>query len=788
MKNTLTSIIRFLFVALFFCGSSPLSWAQMSDTEIMSFVKEQTEAGVSQTQIARQLVARGVSVQKLQNLKDQYENLESEDITTEKVATATPVITTRERVANGEIPQEIVTEEPERRIFGHNIFRSKKLSFEPNMNIPTPPDYILGPGDVVIIDIFGASQRSTSVKISPDGSIVIPEEGVFYVPGMTATKAQEKIRSTIGAHYNNSKIRLTLGQTRTIKVNVLGEVNVPGTYAISAFATVFNVLYLSGGVTEIGTLRDVQVSRNGQVIAHVDIYDFIMNGNLRGNIMLQDNDVIRVSPYKNLVEINGKVRRPMFYEMTDEESLQNLIDYAGGFTGDAYKDKVRIERKSEDGLSVHNVAQKEMNSFHPKDGDVVCVEDIVYRYKNKVNIQGAVFRPGNYKLDNSIYSVKTLVNHAGGLLEKAIDTRAVLHRMKEDRTLETHTIALHDIMAGTESDVILKNEDVLFIASKEGIDTLRVLTIQGEVLNPGEYSYSKNEKIEDLIIRAGGLLESASLANVEVARRVTTAEANRDGKSMAQIYSLSLHDGFLVSEDSNFCLEPYDVVTIHRSPDYQEQRVVKIEGEVKYAGDFVLSSKEERLSELIKRAGGLTVNAYAGGIKLTRKVSEEMLANKRLKLETALTAADSAMVYEDLAKDTYLVGVDLEKAIKNPGSLSDIVLVEGDVISIPQLNNTVKISGEVLFQNTVAFERGKKASYYLNQAGGVNKNGSRRHAYILYANGQVSKARWHKPQPGCEIVVPEKTKKEVNPQTVSMWLGMGSTVASIAAVIGVLIK
>lgn len=786
MKKTIIQTFRsLLMIALLACSATSVL-AQMSDTEILAYVKKQSDAGVSQTKIAQDLVRRGVSVQKLQELKAMYENADGQG--GGDASGISGVVSNRERKANGEERAEMPAVASGKKIFGHDIFRDKKLSFEPNMNIPTPSDYILGPGDEVILDIYGSSQHSLSVKVSPDGSIVIPEEGVFQVAGLTAQKAQAKVANAIGGHYANSVIKLTVGQTRTVIVNVLGEVVAPGTYTLSAFSTVFNALYLSGGVTEIGTLRDVQVSRNGKVIAHIDIYDFIVNGNLKGNIMLQDNDVIRVSPYKNLVQIEGKVRRPMYYELKEDESLKTLLDYAGGFTGDAYRTKVRVERKSEEGLSVHNVAEKEQNSFLLMDGDVAVVGDIVQRYKNTVTVEGAVFRPGKYKMGEDVTSIMSLVEQAGGLLENAITTRAVLHRMKEDRTLETQSVALDKILAGIAPDIMLKNEDVLYVASTSVLDSLRVLTIQGEVFTPGVYPYSENEKIEDLIIRAGGLLESASLVNVEVARRVTTAEDNADGKRMAKIFNLSMQNGLVIEGDTDFHLEPYDIVTVHKSPDYQEQRVVSVIGEVKYAGAFVLSSKEERLSDLIKRAGGLTANAFVGGIQLTRRVTQEEMDIKQLKLDNAVNKADSAAAMEDLEKDTYLVGVDLEEALDHPGGLSDIVLKEGDVISIPQLTNTVKIRGEVLFANTVAYNSGKKAKYYINQAGGVNKDGSKRHAYIVYANGQVSRARWHKPQPGSEVVVPEKIKHEINPQQMSMWLSIASTMATVATVISVILK
>lgn len=790
MKISFSQRFRILFLMLVFGGCCMSAFAQMSENQIVEYVKQQTSAGVSQTKIANDLLARGVSRQQILRMREQLKQMQE---SSSQVVQSQTMTGSRMREANGEqrMDDNFRQREPvvtTSKIFGHDIFRSKDLTFAPNMNIPTPTDYVLGPGDELIIDIYGSSQQSNTLKISPEGTVTIPNEGPVHVAGMTAQKAQAKIRGMIGGHYQDSDIQLSVGQTRTVMVNVLGEVLMPGTFSVSAFATVFNALYLAGGVTDIGTLRDVQVSRNGKVISHIDIYDFILNGNLKGNIILQDNDVIRVAPYKNLVKVEGKVRRPMIYEMKQGETLQNLIDYAGSFTGDAYAEKVRVERKSVDGLTVHNINRGELGSFLPMDGDVAVVEDVVQRYKNTVTIEGAVFRPGKYKLGEGLVTLKALIDQAGGLLEQAVTTRAVLHRMKPNRTLETQAVSLGEILAGTAPDVVLRNEDKLIIASTEIIDSLRTLTIEGEVLNPGIYEFSSNETVEDLILRAGGLLESASLTNVEIARRITSAEDNSDGKAMAKIIPITLRDGLVVEDSENITLMPYDIVTVHRSPDYKEQRVVMVNGEVKYAGSYALSSKEERLSDLISRAGGLTKNAFVGGIKLTRRLKKEDLDLKQLKLETAATAADSAKAMADLQKTTYMVGVDLEKAIKNPGSASDIVLEEGDEISIPQLANTVKISGEVLFQNTVSYEEGKSASYYLNQAGGVSKSGRKSRAYIVYANGQVSKARWHKPKPGCEIVVPLKEKKEINPQTTSMWLGMGSTLASIAAVVAAIVK
>lgn len=753
----------------------------MSDDQVVEYAKSQMAAGKDSKQVGKDLLMRGVTPEQLSRLKSQYENSGSTS------ANMGSTSVNRDRVANGEErPDEVGPEaymSKEDRIFGHDIFRSKNLSFEPSMNIATPANYTLGPGDEVVLDIYGASQFSGSFKISPDGSITIPNEGPVNVAGLTVSQAQAKVARTIGGHYQDSSIKLTVGQTRTIMVNVMGEVLTPGTYTLSAFATVFNALYLAGGVTDIGTLREIKVSRNGRVITVVDVYDYILNGRLTGNIMLKDNDVIIVGPYQNLVKIEGKVKRPMFYEMKKTESLNSLLQFAGGFTGDAYKQKIRIERKSDEGLTVHNVDEWDFNSFKTEDGDVAVIGGVIERYKNTVHVRGAVFRPGSYKLGGAVNTIRTLIEQSGGLIEQAVLTRAVLHRMKTDRTYQSMTINLAGIMDGTAPDVMLNNEDELIIASTETIAREQNMQIYGDVYKPGAYRYSDGETIEDLITEAGGLRESASLLNVEVARRIVSSEDNPDGTKMAKIYQLTLKDGLAIEGETGFKLRPYDIVTIHRSPDYREQTFVHVSGEVNYGGAYILSNKEERLSDIIKRAGGLTKSAFADGAQVIRKMSEKEQEMQRMKIDFSTSESDSITAINDTQKTTYTVGVNLRNALDNPGSASDIVLQANDSIYIPQLNNVVKVSGEVLLPNTIAYEEGKSLHYYLSQAGGVSDNGKKSKAYIVYPNGQASLAKKGKVLPGCEIVVPQKPEKKNSSQTVSIVVAAVSALSTVGAVL-----
>ena len=778
--------IKKVLICLFCVAVSAAAIAQtMTDEQIVSFIRSESAAGKDEKTIGAELLAKGVSADRLLQLRQKYESLQSSG-----TSLTMSEDLDRSRVDNGEQFQQKSNKQDstaKSRIFGHDIFRSKNLSFAPNMNLATPVTYVLGPGDEVILDIYGASQSSTKYKISPDGAITVTDIGPIPISGMTVAEAQNKVREKVGGYYRDSNIKLTVGQTRTILVNIMGEVENPGTYALSAFATVFNALYLAGGVNELGTLRDIKVSRNGKVISTIDVYDFILNGNLTGDVMLQDNDVILVGAYENLVTVEGCVKRPMIYEMKDAESLDVLLRFAGGFTGDAYRNKLRVERLNGDGLTVHNVERRDFQTFASLDGDIVVASPVIERYRNTVFIDGAVFRPGKYKLSQNVNSVKALVEQAGGLVEQAFVTRAVILRMNPDRTLTNVTVDLDGILNGTADDINLQNEDRMYISSLKELNDLQYLTISGEVMKPGEYRYARNTSIEDLIVMAGGLKESASLLNIEVARRIVSEE-NESGDKMAEVFSLSLSEGLSIAGETKFSLEPYDIVIIRKNPSYKEQEKVSIRGEVFYEGDYVLRDKEERLSDIVTRAGGMTDKAAVANAQLIRKYSDIEIGQKKQMLEMAATRADSLAILSELKDSTYTIGIDLEEAINNPGSMADVVMYPGDEIVVPILNNIVKISGEVLYPNNVSFSKGKNYKYYIKQAGGVKKTGQQSQAYIIYANGQVSPVRHGEITPGCEIVVPQKVKKEINPQAASIWMGSASVLASIAAVIATILR
>lgn len=700
-----------------------------------------------------------------------------------------------------------------KKVFGRDIFNKRNLSFEPNMNIATPKNYVLGPGDAVYIDVYGASQKSFECTVSPDGYINIEGFGPIQVSGLTSAQANSRVRSQLGQRYSSSQIKLTVGQTRTISISVMGEVNVPGTYTLSAFATVFHALYMAGGINSLGTMRNIKVFRNGRLISTVDIYDYILNGKMTGNVRLTDNDVIVVGAYDCLVNITGKVKRPMFYEMKKNESLGTLLRYAGGFAGDAYTKSVRVNRKNGRQYSIYNVNEFDMSSFRLADDDSVSVDSVIARYENMVEVKGAVFRPGMYQVGDGINSVRTLVDAAEGVTEYAFTPHAIIHRMKADRSLEVISVDLEGIMTGKAADIPLQNEDVLFVPTKQDVQEEQTLTIHGEVQYPGTYKFAENETLEDFILQAGGLKETASTVRVDVSRRIINPKAESTDSIIAKNYSFALKDGFVVDGEQGFVLLPFDEVYVRRSPGTYRQQNVSIEGEVLFAGTYTIPKRNARLSDLVKAAGGANDIAYIKGARLIRKANEA----ERTRMEQVLkmareqqqknlmqmaasgnnSSALTQLAQENKDKDLekfnitgfYPIGIYLDKAMKNPGGEDDIILREGDRLIIPQYNGTVKINGAVMHANTVGYVKGRKVGYYVDQAGGFSRDAKKRDTYIIYMNGTIARVSHDaKVEPGCEIFVPSKAMTKM---TMAEKLAMGSGFASIAtmiATIGNLLK
>ena len=836
-----------IFCCMLLCLSAN-TWSQgsgMSDKQVMEYVETGMKQGKSQQQIATELARRGVTREQAERVKKLYEQSQkngkgltndkgnsrtrtknNEDLASDKeyigsefnFDTENQLGTSKSKVykyittqeldfsekdsisftldKNGNLVSEDITifkeELSEEQVFGRNIFNSNNLTFEPSNNLPTPANYRLGAGDEVIIDIWGANQVTIQETISPDGNISIDRLGLIYLSGKTVNQATSYLKKELNKIYAglddedpSSLIKVSLGNTRTIQVNVMGEVYQPGTYALSAFSTVFHALYSAGGVSDIGSLRNVQVARNGKKIAEVDVYDFIMHGKTKDDIKLQEGDVIIVPPYEALVKIEGNVKRPMKYEMKNDETVATLLKYAGNFSSDAYTRSIKIIRQNGKEYQVFTVDDIDYSVFKIKDGDILTAEAILNRFENKLEIKGAVFRPGIYQYGGSLNTVKQLIEKADGVMADAFLGRAVLQRQREDLTREIIQVDLKAILGGTKPDISLQRNDVLYIPSIHDLQDLGNIEVFGEVARPGKYIYADNMTLEDLIIQAGGLLESASTVKVDVSRRIKNNKSTESVSTIGQMFSFALKDGFIIDGEAGFVLEPYDQVYVRRSPGYQEQVNVSVEGEILYEGTYALTSKSERLSDLVLKAGKVTPYAYVRGAKLMRKANEEEIERMRdvvemMQREMGGASMDSLKL-EDI-KTEYSVGIDLEAAINNPGGDADIVLREGDKLIIPEMVNTVKINGAVMMPNTVAYNKKMSVKDYISQAGGYSNGARKTKAFIIYMNGQVAEVKRSNKsvvEPGCEIIVPVKDKTKAEKWNIQTILGIASSLGSL---------
>lgn len=822
------------FVFFVFCTLA-MAQSRMTDNQVINYIVTQKSAGMPEATIVRNLMQKGVTVEQLKRVRKAYESQKNgiSVVETTKAQDATanrqrakeragendmvqnydhngrPVQMTKTETQDALLQEitfldidsvlyreNLLREYNQSKIFGHNIFNNNNLSFEPSQNIPTPANYRLGSGDKVFIDVWGASQKSFEGTLSPDGVVVLEGIGPVKLSGLTVREATRKVRGALGRYYSSSQISLSLGETRSIQVQVMGEVVTPGTYTLSALSTAFNALYAAGGIGELGTLRDIKVVRSGRQIASIDIYDFILNGNLAGNVRLQDNDVIVVGAYKTLVCVRGKVKRPMFYEMRPNESVATVIDYAGGFAGDAYRRNVRLTRSGGSEYSIYNIDEFDLSSFTVQDGDSVYVDSVLQRYSNMAELTGAVMFPGKYQIDGSVYTLKTLIEAANGLREDAFADRVVVKRQKEDLTMEVITVNLRNILDGVDPDVPLKKNDRIIVQSKLDMAGEQTLEIVGEVNFPGKYLFADNTSIEDLILQAGGLTEAASLAKVDVFRRVNNKNALAATDTIAQTFTFDINEQ-LQPGQNEFTLMPFDKVVVRKSPDYSEQQNITIKGCVNFTGTYSMRSNNYRLTDLINDAGGITDLGYAKGARMERRLTEE----ERMQREASLRAQQIALFEESMTTTdknfdlnradslltmkldlgyTYPVAIDLEEALKNPESTANISLRDGDVITVPQFSNTVKISGDVMYPSSINYKEGETLSYYIDRAGGYGDNARKRKTYVIYMNGSVQlvpRHYKHAIQPGCEIVVPSKNSR--NKLTTAETVAIGTSAASI---------
>ena len=795
-------ILILMFIAL--CSVQANAQA-MSDKAVIQYAKNGVNQGKSQKQLYQELLLKGVTKDQMLRIKEEYERQQAKtnEVRAEQKADTQRVNPEKrddsEKAQNNNMREAAPVGNI--KVFGRDIFNNSNLTFEPSLNIATPVDYRLGPGDQLVIEVWGASQANITQKVTPDGYITIPDVGPIQVNGLTVQAASNKIRAKLSKIYSgmgttnvdlSTDVKVSLGQIRTIQVNIMGEVAQPGTYALSSFSTVFHALYKAGGISQLGSLRNIKVVRGGRTVATVDVYDYILHGRSHSDIRLQEGDVILASPYDALVLVKGKIKRPMYYEMKRTESIRTLIDYAGGFTNDAYTSAVTVERNDEKERTICSVDDMNYGVFKVKDGDVVSVGAILDRYNNRIEIKGAVYRPGFYELGKEISTVRDLITKADGLLEDAFTNRAVLHRENLDKTLEIISVNVKGVLDGTEPDITLQRNDVLFIPSKYDLEAKGTVEISGEVYSPGIFPYAENTKLEDLIIMAGGLTESASKVRVDIARRLNDPNSTKKQKEISKMFSFAVKDGFVVEGDPGFILEPYDQVFVRRSPGYTPKVNVSITGEVEFEGSYALNERNERLSDLIARAGGLTGFAYLKGARLERQLSEEeYLQAKELLTMVAsnnqISGNDSIII--PAVSRTYTVAIDLEKIMSNPHSSLDPVLQDGDAVIIPQLMTTVQVTGSVRKPNSVVYNPDMKLKDYISEAGGYAERARKSGTFILYPNGHIKElgrnASAKEIVGGAKIIVPQKGRSQWNLGTT---LSTISTSVSMLAVIASLIN
>lgn len=788
-------------------------FAQMTDEQVVNLLQEARQQNKSQQEMLLMLKEKGVSEAQLLRIKNNYSqsldaNADKTTVMGDRMRTYTEA-EKRKRLQGEETvnkpsnwldsltlnPAKPITPKQKNIVFGREIFNNELLTFEPNLNMATPGEYVLGPGDEVIIDIWGDAEQTVRQLISPDGTITDSKIGPINLNGVKVKDANArlknafaKIYSTISGPNPTTFINLSLGAIRSIRVNVMGEVVMPGTYTLPSLASVFHVLYSAGGVNEIGSLREVKVARAGKEIATIDIYDYLLNGKTASDIRLEDGDVILIPPYQHLVALSGKVKRPLSYELKEEETVGNLLDFAGGFRGDAYKKAVRIIRKSGREYQVYNVEEGDFTSFVLTDGDSVSVDSIIDRFENRIEIRGAVYRPGLYAVSDDISTVSALIAKAEGLKGDAFLNRSVLYREKPDLTLEVESLDLAGILNGSASDVSLRKNDVLYIPSIFDLQEEYTVAILGAVRVPGTYRYASDMTIEDLVVQAGGLKESASVVKVDVSRRIKNPKSTTTSTTLAENFTLTLKDGLVVDGQKDFVLQPFDEVFIRNSPGYQQQQQVSIDGEVLFEGAYVLSKKGQRLSDLIQKAGGLTPEAYTKGARLIRQLNDDERARVQaiLKLTSRQSVGQNDTI--DVKRldigEQYYVGIELDKALQNPGSEYDVVLREGDRLTIPQYSGTVRISGTVMYPNTVAYKKGASLKYYIGQGGGFAGRAKRSKVFVVYMNGTVARSKWlakAKVAPGCEIIVPQKPPRKGF--SLAEIMGIANSTTSMAALV-----
>lgn len=864
IKNSIWKWTAFLCLIFYFVGNvegqslsniSTVKIDDLSDAQIGQLIKRGEASGMNSSQIVAYARERGMPASEASKLSQRIAALKGSSTTT-STSVGSSGNRTFENPTEEDLFDSLRKSDPyydltptQKKIFGFKLFHNRSLDFSPSLNIPTPLSYVIGSGDQLLIDIYGASQQSLDLTVTPEGRILIPNVGPVQVGGSTIEAASARIKTNLSRIYSglqgsnpNTFVQIRLGNIRSIKVSMVGELTKPGTYTLPSFATVFNALYAAGGPNENGAFRNIQVYRNSRLVTTVDIYEFLSKGDQNANIVLQDNDVVIVPPLQARVEIIGPVRREGLFEVKPSETLEDLYIYTGGFTSLAYKNRVTIRRIENNQRKVLDVPNSEFSSFEPKDGDEILIGEALERFSNRVQIAGSVFRPGEFALDPDGLTIKELIEKAEGVRPEAFITRATLYRTNKDLTLDALTLDLEGILNGSIPDIPLRNEDLVFIPSKYDIQEEYYVKISGEVNFPGTYPFASEMTVGDLILRAGGLLESATGSSIEIARRIRDASSGK----IAEIKSLTIDEDLRLSEnEKNTKLSQFDHVFIRRSPGFEPEQLITLKGEIRFPGNYAISSANERISDVIKRAGGLSQFAYPKGASLirrtvyykglseeenkelrllelrdnldpenSRKLNEaeqilfERIEEKLEKIELAkqkeeeeklrdsifevANPLDSLSIDSTLNASRYkeedLVGIDLEYIMKNPGSEADLILFEGDVLQIPKQLQTVRMVGEVLLPTTTRFEKGNKLKKYISKAGGFTEKARRSKAYVIYANGDAAQTRsflgmknYPDLEPGAEIVVPQKPDRPR--MNAAAWIGIASSLATLGILV-----
>jgi protein involved in polysaccharide export with SLBB domain len=847
-KNILTALLFFFAIVISQSAFSQTNYADvkvddLTDTQIRQLIQRAESVGYNDAQLEQMAAAQGMNATEIQKLRLRVEKIRKQDggqsndksdsngsnknqqngneldrsrgFDKQNVRDTTK--NNNKTDSSGNLKTKKALEEEKLaemkklfeglkpKIFGEDLFKNENLTFEPNLRMATPKSYVVGPDDELLIDLSGDNEANYKLKVSPDGTIRLQYVGLISVGGLTIEQATSKIRSSMASTYpslrsGRTSVAITLGNIRSIKVTVIGEVVKPGSYTVPSLFTVFNALYESGGPNRNGSFRKIQVVRNNKVVSTIDVYDFLLNGIQLNNIRLQDQDVINVPVYQTRVEMAGEVKRPALYEALNTETLEDMVRFAGGFSNDAYTAQIKVLQKTNKERKITDVPADDYNKYNPLNGDKYVVEAILDRFENRVEISGAVFRPGQFELDENL-TLKQLIAKADGLKEDAFLNRGYISRLNADNSLSLLSFDVAKVLAGTEADIKLQREDKVTISSIFDLREEYKVTIQGEVREPGTFEYGDNMNLESLIQMAGGFKEGATPNRIEISRRIKNSDATSVSAQTAEVFTVNVDQNLKVQE-KDFTLRPFDIVSIRSSESYQVQRQVKVEGEVLYPGTYTITKKDERISDIVKRAGGLSPLAYVDGASLKRtggaearaidslerrKEEKEKLMNlQRLKQSGA---KDTTTIEKDLqVLRSDLVGIDLARILKKPLSRNDLIVEDGDVIRVPKELQTVRVTGEVLKPNSIVYIKGRSFKGYVDGAGGFSYNAYKKGAYIVYSNGSVAAAKkflffnnYPQVKPGAEIFVPKRAEREKI--GIQGLVGISTAIASLAAIL-----